>query len=84
MANTIFAVFTFIGGYDIFGNDTFYWLDGTPVADGYTNFIESEVNGGTEDAMFLDDTFDWQWGDYPPEYAHPFLCERDIVQDRTG
>ena len=75
-----FAVYIFIGGYDTFGDDTFYWLDGTAVEDGYTNFEENQVDGGPDDAMFMDDSFDWQWGDFEPNDPQPFLCERDVPQ----
>ena len=60
----------------MYGNDTMYWLDGTPVDNGYTNYYEPEIDGGDDNALFMDGTFDWQWGDFPPHDVQPFLCER--------
>ena len=73
-----FSGYIFIGAYDLFGDDTFYWLDITPVEDAYTNFYPPEIDGGDQDALFLDNSINWQWGDTYPYFAQSFLCERDI------
>ena len=51
-----------------------YWLDGAAVDDGYTNVL----NGGDQDALYMDDGLDWRWGDLTLENEQPFLCERDV------
>ena len=52
-----------------------YWLDGTAVDSGYTNYNEESINGGDEDALYMDNSFGCEWGDYYPAELQPFLCE---------
>ena len=71
----LFSAFIFIRAYDLYGNDTMYWLDGTAVDSGYTNYNEESINGGDEDALYMDNSFGWEWGDYYPAELQTFLCE---------
>ena len=66
----------YIGGFDINGNDTLYWLDGTAIEDGYTNYCC--LNGGEEDALYMYST-DWTWGDVLTIWNAYFLCEMDPI-----
>ena len=34
----ISGLWIWIGAWDKYNNDVFYWLDGTPVSNGYTNW----------------------------------------------
>ena len=52
-----------------------YWLDGSAVDDGYTNYYGPSTNGGDEDALYLRDTENWMWGDYYPNNSYRLLCE---------
>ena len=55
-----------------------YWLDGTAVDAGYTNYYEPFIDGGDQDALYLSSFEDWQWGDLEPAYRFFVLCEIDI------
>ena len=66
-----------IGAYDQFGNDTFYWLDGTPVEAGFTYWAADEPDGGTHDLLELRDFDNWRWGDERAIGYHRPLCEFD-------
>ena len=74
-----FSDYVWLGGYDIYDNDTFYWLDGTAVEDGYTNFCHTD--GRDDNGMILlpqCGTPDWGWGDWPEDDPHIFMCEKDL------
>ena len=62
----------------MYRNDTMYWLDGRVVDSGYTNYNEGSMQGHDEDALYMDNSFNWKWGDYPPNELQPFLCEENI------
>ena len=67
----------YIGGFDIYTNDTLYWLDGTAIDDGYTNYCC--LNGGGENALYMYSN-DWTWGDVVGEFGEAyFLCEVDLI-----
>ena len=67
-----------IGAYDLFGNDDFYWLDGQPIEDGYTNFDDNEPDGGTSDALFMESTQGFTWYDTTVTADCYVMCEIDI------
>ena len=74
-----FSDYVWLGGYDIYDNDTFYWLDGTAVEDGYTNFCHTD--GRDDNGMVMlpqCGTPDWGWGDWPEDDPHIFMCEKDL------
>ena len=71
--------YVWIGGYDIYDNDTFYWLDGTPMADGYTNFCHTD--GRNDNGVIILPQCgepDWGWGDWPEDDPYYYICERDL------
>lgn len=72
----IIAGVFWIGAFDYHGNDTFYWLDGTSVDSGYTNY--DTLTGGNNDALATDDGFNWEWNDYIETGLYASLCEKDI------
>ena len=75
---TNFVDRVFIGGFDIYSNDTYYWLDGTAVEDGYTNWMSNEPTGGDHDALYLNYDNNWQWADYLINGFYYPLCEIDL------
>ena len=76
-----FQIFTgdvWIGAYDLFGTDDFYWLDGTPIEDGYTNFDDGEPDGGTSDAIYMESSSGFTWYDTTVTSDVFVLCEIDL------
>ena len=72
---TNFVDRVWMGGFDIYSNDTYYWLDGSAVEDGYTNWISNEPSGGDHDALYLNYDNNWQWADNPVYQSWYPLCE---------
>ena len=68
-----------IGAHDIYGNDTFYWLDGSAVLDGYNNI--DILDGGEDDALFVATFTSWNWRDEYESDPSNFICERDISEE---
>ena len=64
-----------IGGYDFFLNDTMYWLDDTPIEDGYTNWAPNEPDGGAQNCLYLRFSESWEWADNPESEDQYALCE---------
>ena len=76
-SHIFFTEWAWIGGRDRFGNDVYYWLNGTPVEDGYTNWAIAEPDGGSHDAMYIRHNENWEWADDPYSVHNYVLCEID-------
>ena len=72
-----FSDWTWIGGYDQFNNDVYYWLDGTPIDDSETYWALDEPDEANHDFMYIRDDEDWAWGDDPYTATKYALCEID-------
>ncbi len=66
-----------MGAFDLFGDDSLYWLDGTPLADGFTN-LDPDNSGGDQDALYLNPFLAWLWSDIDETNSLLYLCERDV------
>ncbi len=62
LRNTFSSWDPWIGIHDADGNNTFVWVDGTPVS--YTNWYPGEPNTASYDGAYLENS-DGLWRDYP-------------------
>ena len=69
--------YVWIGGYDFYDNDTYYWLDGARLDAGYTNYDEDGMDGDNEDALMMY-YYDWTWFTDIITTEKAALCERDL------
>ncbi len=61
-----------IGAWDKYNNDVLYWLDGTRVRDGYTNWAGGNPDGGRDNCVEIY-SGNMKWYDsYGTSY---YLCE---------
>ena len=66
---------TWIGAYDQFNDDVMFWLDGSAVNQGYTNWLKGQPDGGNHDCLYLKYDENWQWADFPRRSKFYALCE---------
>ena len=69
---------SWLGGFDWFGNNTFYWLNGDRVEDGYTHWMSTEPDHGTSDGMIISKDWSYEWGDIAPANTRQFTCQLDV------
>ena len=67
------GVHIWIGAYDKYSNDVFYWLDGTRVS-GYTNWDSGEPDEGVENRVCISGN-NMKWSDSKDIYQRYYLCE---------
>ena len=67
-----------LGGWDKYDNDTFYWLDGSRFSDGYTNWMIGQPNhgGSYRTGIFTyRNKHQWRWFDFYGGSSLYTLCE---------
>ena len=69
----VFPANPWIGAHDLHGNDTFFWLDGEALDDGFTNY--GELSGGIDDGLIANN--DFEWNDAPLDSLRASLCEKN-------
>ena len=65
--------YVWIGAWDKYNNDVQYWLDGTLLRDGYTNWGSGEPDGGRQNYMCIS-LSNKKWWDSSGA-ANYYLCE---------
>ena len=60
----------------MYNNDVFYWLDGTRVSNGYTNWEGGQPDEGSENFVCIYGN-NMQWSDSYGTYKRYYLCEVD-------